>query len=96
MVGNGLPFPQAAGAARRFLIQAIRRYGVPETITIDGSEANAAVIRRYYAEHSTTLIIRQVKYLNTPVEEDHRAVKWATHPILGFKTCDAAQATLRG
>jgi transposase-like protein len=32
-------------AAMRFLTKAIRRHGVPETITIDGSEANAAAIR---------------------------------------------------
>ena len=31
-------------AARRFLIQAIRRHGVPEKITIDESEANAVAI----------------------------------------------------
>lgn len=30
-------------AALKFLKKAIRRHGVPETITIDGSEANAAV-----------------------------------------------------
>jgi putative transposase len=34
-------------AAKRFLTQAIRRHGVPEKITIDGSDANAAAIRRY-------------------------------------------------
>src|SRR3954463_3540222 len=34
-------------AALRFLKKAIGRHGVPEKITIDGSEANAAVIRRY-------------------------------------------------
>jgi putative transposase len=32
-------------AARHFLAKAIRRHGVPETITIDGSEANASAIR---------------------------------------------------
>jgi transposase-like protein len=31
-------------AALRLLKQAIRRHGLPETITIDGSEANAAAI----------------------------------------------------
>jgi putative transposase len=33
-------------AALRFLSKAIRRHSIPETITIDGSEANAAAIRR--------------------------------------------------
>jgi putative transposase len=32
------------GAAMRFLTKATRRHGVPETITIDGGEANAAAI----------------------------------------------------
>jgi putative transposase len=50
-------------AALRFLKKAIRRNGVPETITIDGSDANEAAIKRYNAEHGTAIAIRQVKYL---------------------------------
>jgi putative transposase len=83
-------------AAFRFLKKAIRRNGVPETITIDGSEANAAAIKRYNAEHGTTIAIRQVKYLNNIVEQDHRAVKRVTRPMLGFKSWMAAQGTLVG
>src|SRR5678815_5165377 len=55
-------------AAKRFLIKAILRHGVPEKITIDGSEANAAAIRSYNEAHGTSIIIRQVKYLNNIVE----------------------------
>ncbi len=40
--------------------------------------------------------IRQVKYLNNVVEQDHRAVKRVTRPMLGFKSFDAAQCTLVG
>jgi len=83
-------------AATRFLTKAIRRHGVPETITIDGSEANAAAIRGYNTEHGTAIIIRQVKYLNNVVEQDHRAIKRVTRPMLGFKAFDAAQCTLAG
>ena len=83
-------------AALRFLTQAIRRHGVPETITIDGSEASAAAIRRYNQAHGTTIIIRQVRYLNNVVEQDHRAVKRITRPMLGFKSFDAAQSTVAG
>ena len=83
-------------AARRFLTKAIRRHGVPETITIDGSEANAAAIRGYNEAHGTAIIIRQVKYLNNVVEQDHRAVKRVTRPMLGFKAFEAAQSTLAG
>jgi putative transposase len=83
-------------AAKRFLTQAIRRHGVPEKITIDGSEANAAAIRSYNAEHGTAIIIRQVKYLNNIIEQDHRSMKRVTCLILGFKSFDAAQGTLVG
>ncbi len=34
-------------AAKRFLTKAIRRHGVPEKITIDGSAANEAAIKSY-------------------------------------------------
>jgi putative transposase len=83
-------------AALRFLTKAIRRNGVPETITIDGSDANEAAIRSYNQEHGTNIIIRQVRYLNNIVEQDHRAVKRVTRPMLGFKSFDAAHATLVG
>jgi putative transposase len=83
-------------AAKRFLMKAIRRHGVPETITIDGSEANAAAIRTYNREYGTGIAIRQVKYLNNVVEQDHRAVKRVTRPMLGFKAFAAAQCTLAG
>jgi len=83
-------------AAMRFLTQAIRRHGVPEKITIDGSEANAAAIRGYNEVHGTYIVIRQVKYLNNIVEQDHRSVKRVTRPMLGFKSFEAAQCTLSG
>src|SRR3989442_11582401 len=55
-------------AAKRFLTKAIRRHGVPEKITIDGSAANEAAIKRYNEEHGTAIEIRKVKYLNNIVE----------------------------
>src|SRR5215831_5413893 len=83
-------------AALKFLKKAIRRNGLPETITIDGSDANEAAIKRYNQEHGTAIAIRQVKYLNNIVEQDHRAVKRITRPMLGFKAFTAAQDTLVG
>src|SRR5215510_6994186 len=83
-------------AALRFLKKAIRRNGLPETITIDGSDANEAAIKSYNEEHGTAIIIRQVKYLNNMVEQDHRGVKRVTRPMLGFKSFEAAQDTLVG
>src|SRR5215475_8406475 len=83
-------------AALRFLKKAIRRHGVPEKITIDGSAANEAAIKSYNAEHGTAIVIRQTKYLNNIVEQDHRGVKRVTRPMLGFKSFEAAQDTLTG
>ena len=83
-------------AAKRFLTKAIRRHGVPEKITIDGSAANEAAIKRYNEEHGTAIAIRQVKYLNNIVEQDHRGVKRVTRPMLGFKAFGTAQDTLVG
>jgi putative transposase len=83
-------------AALRFLKKAIRHHGVPDTITIDGSDANEVAIKSYNQEYGTAIAIRQVKYLNNIVEQDHRAVKRITRPMLGFKSFDAARCTLAG
>ena len=83
-------------AAKRFLTKAIRRHGVPEKITIDGSAANKAAMTSYNEEHGTAIEIRQIKYLNNIVEQDHRGVKRVTRPMLGFKAFEAAQDTLVG
>jgi len=74
----------------------MRRHSVPEKITIDGREANAAAITRDNEEHGTAISIRQVPYLTNMVEQDHRSVKRITRPRLGFTSFMAAQATLVG
>ena len=65
-------------------------------MTIDGSDANEAAIKSYNEEHGTTIAIRQIKYLNNIVEQDQRAVKRMTRPMLGFKSFEVAQCTLAG
>ncbi len=84
-------------AAKKFLIKAIRRHGgVPEKITIDGSSANEAAIKSYNEDHGTSIEIRQIKYLNNIVEQDHRGVKRITKPMMGFPAFESAQSTLIG
>ena len=83
-------------AAKRFFTKAMRRNGMPEKITIDGSAANEAAIKSYNREHGTVLAIRKIKYLNNIVAQDHRAMKRVTRPLLGFKSFDAAQSTVVG
>jgi putative transposase len=87
---------RATAAALKFLKKAIRRHGLPTTITLDGSDANEAAIKRSHEEHGTAIAIRQVKYLNNIVEQDQREVKRVTRPMLGFKSFAAAQDTLIG
>ncbi|MDB6095882.1 MAG: family transposase, partial [Francisellaceae bacterium] len=40
--------------------------------------------------------IRQVKYLNNIVEQDHRFIKKKVKHLLGFKSFNSALATLEG
>jgi putative transposase len=83
-------------AALRFLYKAIRYNGTPEKITIDKSGANTAAIESHNTEHKPGIEIRQVKYLNNIVEQDHRAIKRQTRPMLGFKSFWSAAVTLAG
>ena len=62
-------------AAKRFLTKAIRRHGVPEKITIDGSAANEAAIKSYNMDHGTAIVIRQVKYLNKSLARNSQLLK---------------------
>jgi len=40
--------------------------------------------------------IRQIKYLNNVVEQDHRFIKKRTRPMLGFKSFNSAKITITG
>ena len=88
--------PRDTEAARKFRQQAIRRHGLPETITIDGSDAHDAAIQRSNAAHGMASAIRQGQYWHNVVEQDHRAVKGVTRPMLGGKSVEAAQDTRVG
>src|SRR6202049_2373014 len=83
-------------AALRFLRKAIDRHGVPGTITIDKSGANTAAIDSYNAEHEVNIEMRQCKYLNNIVEQEHRAIKRIIRPMLGFKSMHCARILLAG
>ena len=44
----------------------------------------------------TNILVRQVKYLNNIVEQDHRAIKRVTKPMLNFKSFRSARCVLAG
>jgi len=83
-------------AAEAFLRKALRNQLIPEKITIDQSGSNTAAIKRYNRTHKTGIALRQCKYLNNIVEQDHRAVKRKVRPMLGFKSFWAARCTTAG
>ncbi len=83
-------------AALRFLSKAIERNGKPGLINIDKSGANTAAIKAYNIDHDKRIKIRQCKYLNNIIEQDHRRVKRQCRPMLGFKSFRSAQITLAG
>ena len=83
-------------ATRCFFEQAIGLHGVPEKITIDKSGANTAAIQSIQADSGADIEMRQSKYLNNIVEQDHRAVKRIVRPMLGFKSFRSARALIAG
>ena len=83
-------------AARRFLERAIDLHGMPDKITIDKSGANTAAIRSLQADCGADIELRQSKYLNNVVEQDHRAIKRIVRPMLGFKSFGCARVLIAG
>ena len=83
-------------AARHFFERAMDLHGVPEKITIDKSGANTAAIEGIRADSGADIEMRQSKYLNNLIEQDHRAVKRMVRPMLGFKSFRCARAVIAG
>ena len=83
-------------AARLFLERAIELHGVPEKITIDKSGANTAAIESIQADSGAEIELRQSKYLNNIVEQDHRAIKRIVRPMMGFKSFHCVRVILAG
>lgn len=83
-------------AAREFLERSIALHGEPDKITVDKSGANTAAIASYNAEREADIELRQSKYLNNVVEQDHRAIKRIARPMLGFKSFRCASILIAG
>ncbi len=70
-----------------------------EVNTIDfllTAKRDKAAIDQIIKDNDTSIVVRQVKYLNNIVEQDHRAVKRITKPMLGFKSFQSAKNILSG
>lgn len=92
-------------AARAFFSKVISANGLPEKVTMDKSGANKAgldTINLYLAMFFMMdglflqIGIRQIKYLNNIVEQDHRFIKKITKSMKGFKAFHSAESTQAG
>ena len=87
-----------AAATLRFFRKAIRQHGEPEVVTIDKSGANTAALAKLNADKpdEEAITVRQNKYLNNLVEQDHCNIKRRTRQMLGLKSFRRAQTILGG
>ncbi|MBK7960260.1 MAG: DDE-type integrase/transposase/recombinase [Bdellovibrionales bacterium] len=53
-------------------------------------------IKAYNGQNFACIEIRQSKYLNNIIEQDHRNIKCRTRPMLGFKSFWSARVVLGG
>jgi len=102
--GNTIDFMLSAKrnrkAAKRFLKKALSsdHNQIPRAITVDKNPAYPPAINEL--KNDTILPqnvgIRQIKYLNNIIEQDHRSTKRIVNPMLGFQSFQSANKTLKG
>nr|WP_306309318.1 IS6 family transposase [Xenorhabdus anantnagensis] len=85
-------------AALPFFKKAMRQHGQPDVTTIDKSSANKAAVDELNKgkPKEELIVIRQNKYLNNLIEQDHRNVKRRISLMLGFKHFRQTQTVLAG
>ncbi|MGG2014833.1 IS6 family transposase [Bacillus sp. S10(2024)] len=87
-------------AAKRFFQKALRSFHVskPRVITVDKNPAYPIAIEKLkeIKKMPEGIQMRQVKYLNNIVEQDHRFIKKRVRSMLGFKSYQTAVSILRG
>ena len=102
--GNTLDFIWSAKrdgkAAKRFFRKVL---GAAHTqtlrvITVDKNAAYPTAVDALKDEEtlSQTVELRQNKYLNNVIEQDHRNIKRIVKPMMGFQSLNTARRTLRG
>ena len=76
-------------AAKRFFDKTIGANGDPDKVSMDKSGANKAAIDAVNAGRDLPIVVRQVKYLNNIIEQDHSAIKRVTRPPAGAVFCNS-------
>jgi transposase, IS6 family len=91
---------RAAAAAKRFFRKALAQphTGNPRTITVDKNACYPKAITGMKRDEQLWRCakLRQVKYLNNIIEQDHRRIKRLTRPGLGFGSFQTARRTVAG
>lgn len=87
-----------AVAAKAFFKKAINNNERPEKVTVDKSGSNKTALDACNKgiETQDEIEIRQIKYLNNIVEQDHRFIKKRIKLMLGFKNFNSARNTIGG
>jgi putative transposase len=85
-------------SAQKFFNKAIGNNGRPRVVNIDKSGTNKMAIWTVNKRSASIkkIMIRQCKYLNNIVEQDHRRIKRRIRITTGFKEFESAQRTLAG
>ena len=85
-------------AAEAFLRKAIAQHGFPKKVNVDGYDATQSGLKRVNQElaKSAQFLIRESKYLNNIIEQDHRSVKRITNQMRGFGSFEDAKSTIAG
>jgi transposase, IS6 family len=87
-------------AAKRFFKKALgsNHNQAPRVITVDKNPAYPIAIHELKNDRilPKNVGLRQIKYLNNIIEQDHRPIKWIVRPMLGFQSFHTATKTLKG
>ncbi len=87
-------------AAKRFFKKVLssNHNQIPGVITVDKNPAYPLSIDELKNDKilPKNVGIRQIKYLNNIIEQDHRSIKRIVNPILGFQSFRSANKTLKG
>jgi transposase-like protein len=75
-----------------------KRIKKPRVINVDKDAAYPLAVEQLKEEKllEKDCELRQVKYLNNMIEQDHRAIKRITRSSLGYKSFPTAWKTIRG
>jgi transposase-like protein len=103
-MGNTLDFMLSTRrdgkAAARFFRKVLKAQHTqnPRVITVDKNAAYPVAIETLKGDETLAAEteLRQSKYMNNVIEQDHRNIKRLTKPMMGFGSFNTARQTLRG